>query len=285
MNTARQTPIVQTMGVIYEWTYLVFAMGQNGYMTARNDEDKEPVYKPDGSPVHFRGDRPYFLQVLQGRPFGQQVLISRTNNQPAHCLSVPIREPNATVAGALITCSLLTEVSKTVADIRIGTTGFAFLVDDSGKVLAHGQPSKVKEVLQDFSTHPVLTQGITKRLLRVNDSGNPIVAYAMEADLGWKLVVQQDEVEAFAALHEAQRQTLVLLVVSVVGIGLLAFLLARGLTKPLRALTAVADEYSRGALDVAIPGSERSDEIGALAHALERMGLSIKMAMAKLSQR
>jgi methyl-accepting chemotaxis protein len=101
METERQAPILKTMAKTYEWTYLIFATDPQGYMTARNDDEKEPIYKPDGSKAHFRGDRPYFQQPMQGRPFGQQVLISRTNNQPAHCLSVPIQGANLATVGVL----------------------------------------------------------------------------------------------------------------------------------------------------------------------------------------
>jgi methyl-accepting chemotaxis protein len=177
------------------------------------------------------------------------------------------------------------EVSKAVTDVKIGKTGFAFLVDDSGKVLAHGQQGKIKEVLQDFRAHPALKQTAANGLSNINDDGKPVIAYTMDTNMGWKLVVQQDEAEAFASLQDAQRNALVLLVLAFGMVGLLAFLSARGLTKSLRELTVVADGYSRGELNATIPGTQRSDEIGALARAVERLGISIKIAFETLSRR
>ena len=46
---------------------------------------------------------------------------------------------------------------------------------------------------------------------------------------------------------------------------LLAFLLGRGLSRPLAAITAVMDRLSRGETDVKIPGGERKDELGSMA--------------------
>lgn len=55
--------------------------------------------------------------------------------------------------------------------------------------------------------------------------------------------------------------------------------------RPLRELTAVADSYSMGDLDLAVPGLKRRDEIGSLARALGRLGASMKGAMKMLKAR
>jgi methyl-accepting chemotaxis protein len=54
--------------------------------------------------------------------------------------------------------------------------------------------------------------------------------------------------------------------------------------RPLRQLTAVADEYSVGNLDLKVPGTQRKDEIGILAGALSRLGVSIRAAMERLNK-
>jgi methyl-accepting chemotaxis protein len=53
---------------------------------------------------------------------------------------------------------------------------------------------------------------------------------------------------------------------------------------PLRELTAVAESYSQGQLDLKVPGTERKDEIGSLARALGRLGVSIRKAMERLKR-
>jgi methyl-accepting chemotaxis protein len=50
---------------------------------------------------------------------------------------------------------------------------------------------------------------------------------------------------------------------------LLAFLLGRGLSRPLKAITAVMNRLSGGDIEVTIPGSERSDELGTMAQAVD----------------
>jgi signal transduction histidine kinase len=62
----------------------------------------------------------------------------------------------------------------------------------------------------------------------------------------------------------------------------LTWLLIRSIVKPVRELTEVADQFSRGKMDLEIPYIEREDEIGKLAKALDRLGTSIKLALTRL---
>jgi len=50
---------------------------------------------------------------------------------------------------------------------------------------------------------------------------------------------------------------------------LIAFVIARGITGPLSALTGVMNRLSGGEVEVAIPGSERGDELGTMAKAVQ----------------
>jgi methyl-accepting chemotaxis protein len=61
--------------------------------------------------------------------------------------------------------------------------------------------------------------------------------------------------------------------------------LTLSIIRPLRELTAVAESYSQGQLDLKVPCAGRRDEIGSLARALGRLGLSMRSAMERLQVR
>jgi HAMP domain-containing protein len=73
-----------------------------------------------------------------------------------------------------------------------------------------------------------------------------------------------------------------------VGFGLLtilvAFFIARGVTRPVTQLTEVADRISLGELNAKIQ-IDRKDEIGELAEALRRMQTSLQAAIERLRAR
>jgi methyl-accepting chemotaxis protein len=72
-----------------------------------------------------------------------------------------------------------------------------------------------------------------------------------------------------AAATSAQRD-LLLATVAILAVAIvLAFLLGRGLSRPLAAITAVMNRLSSGEIDVTIPGSERRDELGTMAAAVD----------------
>lgn len=180
----------------------------------------------------------------------------------------------------------LEDLSKSITKTRIGETGFALLLDEQNRLIAHGR-GEVTSELQDFSAHPAL-----KRSGRPDpdsfvfvEADKKIVAFSQKTNLGWTLIVQQDYREAYAAADAAQRNAILLLIATLIAVVAIAYLLAHRLSAPIRNLTAIADEISRGNLGAEISECGRSDEIGALARAIQRMGVSLQMAFDRLRKR
>jgi methyl-accepting chemotaxis protein len=83
------------------------------------------------------------------------------------------------------------------------------------------------------------------------------------------LEIAKDTTAVAAARASALRNLLMAATVVLLLAGLGAFLLGRGLSRPVAALTATMHRLSGGATDVAIPGRERADELGTMASAVE----------------
>jgi methyl-accepting chemotaxis protein len=79
----------------------------------------------------------------------------------------------------------------------------------------------------------------------------------------------KDTTEYEAAAASSQRNFILGTFVILAGAALLAFLLGRGLSRPLAATTTVMNRLSSGDTDVTILGSERKDELGTMAVALD----------------
>jgi methyl-accepting chemotaxis protein len=288
MDAARQQPILRSLLQTYEWSYLTHTVDRKGQNVSRSD-NKAPKYY---------GDREYFKQVMKGQPYGYQVLIGRTSGKPALVISAPIYAPGTIntrgksslatlltkkIRGAVSLAAHLTDISAAVTDTKIGKTGFAILLDQKGKAVAHGKPEMLAQALQDLSDHPAFhSQAIGKRTVYEKE-GKHVVAYSQKTKNGWTLIIQQDFAEAFGPLLKAKRISWILLAVSLVLVFFATLLFAQRLVQPIRQLTDIADGYSRGQLQARIPGTNRGDEIGALARAVQRMGVSIKMAFKELN--
>lgn len=276
METKTQAPVLKSITTSYEWIYLAFTILPDGQNLGRSDSN----------PPTFYGDREYFQQVLGGKAIGQQVLMGKTSGKPAFILAKPIKGEGAKNLGVIAIAMTLEDLSKTITKTKIGETGFAILLDDKNRLIAHGKGAIASE-LQDFGSHPVLQQRnrLDHDSFVFAEEGKKIVAHTQKTKLGWTLIVQQDYREAYIAADEAQSNAIFLLVITLATVMLIAFLLARRLSTPIRKLTDIADEISRGNLGAEIIETGRSDEIGALARAIERMGVSLQMAFERLRKR
>jgi methyl-accepting chemotaxis protein len=124
-------------------------------------------------------------------------------------------------------------------------------------------PEEVKSVFQGEALHRDAAFAGNPAALYVgqvkNYAGQPIAVV--------ELVKNTREYEESAA---NSRRTLILGTLAILaGAALLALLLGRGMSKPLRAITTVMNRLSNGETDLAIPGGDRKDELGTMAMAVD----------------
>jgi methyl-accepting chemotaxis protein len=272
MAPARQIPVLRTMVETYGWTFLASTIGADGKNVARSD---------NAAPIDY-ADREYFRQAMSGKELGQQVVISKTTGAPALVLATSFPSDGG-ANGVLMTSSALRDISDAITTTRIGRTGFSVLLDAKGHVIAHPEPD-LSGKLRDMSSHPAFkaTRGAPNARVTFAEGDKEYVAYATTTRLGWVIIVQQETREAFAPVRAAVRNA-ALVVLSVALVTLIAaYLLARGLAAPILRLTRVADAVSRGETGVEIAEVHRRDELGGLARAIDRMRVSIDMAMKRL---
>ena len=275
MDPAQQNPILQSMHATYDWTNIAFTIAPNGNNIGRSDTLAPKFY----------GDRGYFQQVMAGKLFVNQIVMGRTALEPELIFARPIYDSNTKIIGALCMAMPLVDLTNTISTLKIGKTGYAYLLDHQGNVIINQKVDLAKSSA-DFSKSPVFigNGGAPTKLVTFMNQGIKEIAFSQRTVDGWDIVVQQNYDEAYAPLAAADRNGLILLAVSLVFATVLAYFLSRILSQPIVQLTKIADEISKGHLGSKIPGTGRTDEIGALAKAIDRMGISIQLAMKRLRQ-
>jgi len=272
MNAAEQEPILKAIAENYPWKYLVFTVNAAGMNVARND----------GLPLTDYSDRQYYKDVVIGqRPFAWQTLIGRTTKKPALILAVPIHQGDR-IVGALCSAMHVEAISDQIVNWRKGETGFAFLVDQTGKVVAH-QIEEFSKTGKSLTAHPLVATfkagGVGLQRFVENDI--PKVGFIRATEWNWKVGIQQDEAEVFALSRQANLFALILLAVTVVLVLVVATLSGRAIVRPIQQLTETAERISTGDLEVQI-NVQSKNEIGELAAAIGRMQDSIRIAIARL---
>ncbi len=124
-------------------------------------------------------------------------------------------------------------------------------------------PDELKSVFNGAALHRDATIGGHPAALYVgqikNYAGQPVAV----------LEVIKDTTEYEAAAASSQRTLILGTLAILAGAALLAFLLGRGMSRPLTAITAVMNRLSSGDTDVTIPGGDRKDELGTMAVAVD----------------
>jgi len=271
MVREKQEPLLKAVGQEYPWMYLVFTVGPNGMNVARNDD----------KPLLDYSDRDYYKEVIAGKDLSWQTLIGKTSKKPALVMGVPIKKDDQ-IVGLVAMAATIEDLSKLVAAWKQGKTGFAFLIDDKGKVVSHQiEDYVVKEM--NLTNSPLIQafKGGQKGMIHFNEEGVVRVGYAQETKYGWTLAVQQDAGETFKVLRETMNFTYILLAITAVLVCLIALYLGRAIGNPIKKLTDVAERISVGDMEAEI-NIKSKDEIGNLAEAISRMQDSLRIAIERL---
>jgi methyl-accepting chemotaxis protein len=274
MIRERQEPLLKAVAKEYPWMYLVFTVGPDGMNVARNDDN----------PLLDYSDRDYYKEAIGGKDLAWQTVIGKTSKKPALILAVPIKGADSPI-GVMAMAATIEDLSKLVATWKQGETGFAFLVDEKGKVVSHQVQDYVVQQA-NLSEYPLIAafKKGQNGMIYFNDRGTMRVGYAKETKYGWVLAMQQDVRETFKVLTVTKAFTYGLLGVTALAVVIIAWFLGRAIGSPIRKLTEVAERISVGDMGAEIKIRSR-DEIGSLAEAILRMQDSLRLAIERLRRR
>jgi signal transduction histidine kinase len=165
----------------------------------------------------------------------------------------------------------LEQLWREVDAIRIGTRGFAMLIDEEGRFIAHGDPDKrhlaanrTRATAEEQGLAALSESDIRERLPRVvTDSGTMVGVAAGIGTPDWTVLIEQPEEEALAVAHRLEQQLFL-----AIGIALLATVAAgswwgRSFIRRIFALTKVTEALAAGRMDARVTPTGR-DEIAQL---------------------
>ena len=265
MNPVAQRRALIALMPQLPWAYLLHTVDLSGMNVARSD---------GGAATSYR-DRTYFKEILAGRPYAVEVQIGRTSHRPAFLLAVPITGADGALRGLLIEAATLDQVTDAVTSAHLGRTGFAFLMAPDGALIADARES-FRRNLKNYDRHPAfLAAASGDGMYRYVVDGIKRVAQIQHTQLGWIAVVQQDAAENLAAVHQATRNALLLLGLTVALVTVFSAVVARHFAASIEQATRAATTISRGEFDFDVETS-RSDEIGDLMRAMHGMRLTLR---------
>ncbi len=233
---------------------------------------------------------PRFAEAIRDRIRFSPVYF-RKESEPFITLSVARGGRNPGVTLAEVNLKLIWDVITT---IRVGKEGYAYVVDNMGRLIAHPDISLVLRNT-DMKALPQIAHALSRqgqssapgsqRVVTGRDMGGRavIAADASIPRLNWSVLVEVPESEALATIWSALYQNLLLLIAGLALAVLAAYGLARRMVAPIEALSAGALRLGGGDFSHRIePAANAGREIAALAGNFNRMGEQLRESYAGL---
>jgi len=232
-----------------------------------------------------------FIKALKGEDYISPVYTS-TQAQPFVTMAIPFWGAAQSIVGVVSAEADLSFLWEVIGKIHFATAGYAYLVDEHGNLIAHGDATLVlkrpdlRQVagVQKFLRNPAHSDSTPAQEGR-GLLGKPVLAtYAPVPELGWAVVLEEPIDAALANVETLKRSALVFLAIGLfVGAAVIAWMSGR-MTGPIRDLHEGAKIIGSGNLDYRV-NIETGDEIEWLGEEFNKMAGELKVFYATLEQK
>jgi methyl-accepting chemotaxis protein len=228
-------------------------------------------------------DRDYFKKAAKGTPNVSPPILSKSTKNPVVSIAMPIYR-GENVMGVLVgVLDLATFASQFVDPIKVGKSGYAFLMNKDGRVIAF--PDRGQILKLDLSKFKYGQEMLTKKkgLITYEYKGAEMIAAFAPVDAqDWFVVATASRAELLAPAQELGLVNLLIAVVVVLVGALVVFFVARSITGPVNRIIAelnqgsnqvsgAADQVSTASQTLAQGTSEQAASLEETSSALEEM--------------
>ena len=221
-------------------------------------------------------DRDYFKNAMTGKPNVSEPLMSRNTGKPVFVVAAPI-SVGGKVRGVLyVRVDLGSFTDSMIAPVKVGQTGYAFMVDKLGKVVAH--PDKNLILKTDISEHPwgkkILSQDKGVEDYTFNGVEKSAI-FTKDKTTGWTVTVTVNSEDIAKASGSVRNTTLLFGGAGIALVSLIIFLIVRKMVADLASNVDFAGAVANGDLGRQLTVT-RGDEIGNLTASLKIMVAKLK---------
>lgn len=219
----------------------------------------------------------------QKKTFVSDVFQFSQTEFPKIAISLPLLDENEETVGVIVAFVSVPKLSEFIGQVKLGDTGYAMIVDRTGKLVAH--PDKTYALKRPAMNELHVVQDVIAgqsgfRQIALNGA-DYYAAYQYDKSLKWGMIVVQSVAEVKREVHTLQ---LTILAVSVVGLGALAallYLFVRKIINPVKEVQQKMTSFSEGKL-LQTMHVNSNDEIRQLADSFNSMSQQIRSIIGKI---
>ena len=247
-------------------------------------------------------EREYFKDAMNGKTVISNPMKSVNEIDNGKLISVyatPIKNSKGEVNSVIVAVKEANVFSDTVKNIEIGGCSDAYIIDNSGEVIASKNESDVGNLnLNDEVSVGGKFEGFKESLENMikneqgieiykNKSGESIyLAYHNIPQTNWTLGVEISKNEILKSVTIIKIVSIIVSLICATLGGLVVFYQVRGISKALKKSTSFIDNMSKGDMTAEIDEKliVRSDEIGIMTKAMKNMQQSINSAISTVKE-
>lgn len=230
------------------------------------------------------GAREYFQKAMKGEAAVSDPVISPATGGLVAVVAVPVKS-DGKVTGVFFGSMSLDEISKKAAEVKIGKTGYAYMLKSDGLTIANPDKALVMKdnPVKNDKLPPALRQ-TAERMIK-GEAGvttyeyngvQKMVGFAPVKSTGWALAVSVPVSEVMEALGALTWVSLVTIVIVLIITALIIVWFARQIARPIIDLEAVANKIAEGDLSQSNLSINSNDEIGRLAKSFGQMAQNVR---------
>ena len=251
------------------------------------------AYTTAGTRVNV-ADREYFKSAVTGKTVVSSTIVSKADGSVVFTYSVPVRHyATGEITGVLIGVVDAEKFSELLSGVTYARTGYAVVVDSTGKTIAHKDYERVKSqenILEQAKSNQSLAPlaSIVARMARGEEGvaaytfggQQKIIAFAPVNTTGWAVSITApvaEVMEKTASLKRAMALASALIVLAALG---LTLLLSGNIARPIADLTEIMEKLAKYDFTFdeghrAVEYLKRKDEIGQFARSMAAMQTNV----------
>ncbi|MFA0815067.1 MAG: methyl-accepting chemotaxis protein [Anaerofustis sp.] len=259
------------------------------------DSSGNTIYSTSGASGSF-ADREYYQAAVGGSNYISSPLISKSDGTMIIIIAVPVRSDSGQITGVLCATKDANALSDFIANITYGKSGYAYIINDSGTMVACGSSKDL--VLQEMNVLDTSAGGdengiaISQKMV-AGESGTGVysyegrkqyLGYAPLENAQWSLAITAPSDEVFTSVGALGNIMMIIAVVAVlISIGV-SYYLASSIANPINTVVGYAATMANGdfTTDISEKMIKRKDEIGNLAKAFMKMSNGLDKALCNI---
>jgi putative methionine-R-sulfoxide reductase with GAF domain len=234
-------------------------------------------------------------RTSKGQRYISPIYIDDATSEPLIAIAVPVKNVLGDFQGVLMAEVNLKFMWDLVDQLKVGETGYAYVVDNNGTLIAFGDTSRVllgEKLLQNFEVkefiqNPSVASDITPEVgSYIGLLGKAVLGtYVPLGTPGWAVVTELPTTEAYQPIVQSLIVSLAAILILAVLAGAAGILLARRVATPIVDLSNVATEVADGNLAVEAKVVAHPIEIAQLATTFNTMTARLRGLIDSLEQR